>query len=103
MENVETAPATSAEATPTAPAVETTVVRKSPTDIQFVDIWNASESRKDALARFAAAGFTLSYNAMVAREKSYRAKGAKLKEIAAAPRGRRLDVAALNAHIQAAG
>lgn len=71
--------------------------RNSPSAEQFVTIWNASDSRKDALTRFAAAGFDVTYTAMVAREKSYRKAGVVLKHIAAAARGRKLDVAAVNA------
>lgn len=76
------------EATETNP--ETEVVRNSPTAEQFIRIWNESDSRKDALARFANAGYTVTYSAMVAREKSFRGRGYPLKEIASSPRGKKL-------------
>jgi len=75
--------------------------RNSPDATAFANIWNESSSRKDALARFANAGFDMSYSAMVARVKSYKTRGIHLKEIAPADRGRRLDVAAVNAAIDA--
>jgi hypothetical protein len=75
--------------------------RNSPDATQFANIWNQSESRKDALTRFSNAGFTMTYSAMVARVKSYRNRGVHLKEIASAPRGRRLNVEAVNAAIDA--
>ena len=90
--------ATPEQATETV-AQTTEKAKNSPDAVQFAQIWNASESRKDALKRFEAAGFDMSYSAMVARVKTYKERQIALKEIAAAPRGRRLDVAAVNAAI----
>jgi len=77
--------------------------RNSPDAVAFATIWNASSSRKDALARFATAGYTMSYSAMVARVKSYKNRDIHLKDIAPADRGRRLDVAAVNAALDGNG
>lgn len=75
--------------------------RNSPDAVEFARIWNASESRADALTRFANAGYDMSYSAMVARVKAYGERGVHLKEIKPAARGRRLDVSAVNAAIDA--
>lgn len=83
--------------TETTPVVEQKKKRNSPDATQFAQIWNASDSRKDVLKRLAAAGFDMTYSAMVARHKSYTKQGIHLKNIAAADRGRRLNVAAVNA------
>lgn len=93
------------QATPaTAPApVEpaAAVKRNSPDAVVFATIWNRSTSRQDALKRFADAGYTMSYGALVARVKSYtdadRADGPiNLKSLPAAPRGRRIVAADVN-------
>jgi hypothetical protein len=75
--------------------------RHSPDAVEFVRIWNESSSRQDALTRFKTAGYDMTYTAMVAREKSYRGKGVQLKQIDPAPRGKRLDVNAINQAIAA--
>lgn len=91
--------AENATATPEAPVASPEVKKNSPDATNFARIWNASSSRKDALARFKAEGYDVSYSAMVARVKSYTSRGIKLKEIESAPRGRRLNVDEVNAEI----
>lgn len=66
---------------------------------QFSKIWNASESRNDVIARLATAGFVMTYSAVVARAKTYKEAGANLKDMPHAPKGKRIDVAALNAKL----
>jgi len=76
--------------------------RNSPDAVKFAEVWNASDSRNDAVTRFKNAGYDMTYSALVAREKSYRKANIHLKVIPAAAKGRRLDVAAVNAQIDAA-
>jgi hypothetical protein len=87
----------SPEATVT-PVVEK-VKRNSPSSVDFVNIVNASSDRKDALNRFAAAGFNVTYSAFTARYNAYHKATPKIniKALPNLPKGRRLDVAALNA------
>jgi hypothetical protein len=91
-ENVEVAVATVAT-----PAVA--VVRNTPSAPTFVKLYNESSTRKDAVARFIAAGYTMTYTNLVARANKLIDKGVALKEL---ERGKRtIDVDALNAQIAA--
>lgn len=87
----------------TAPVEQTAKERKprgpSPSQEQFGLVWNAASDRNDVIKRLAAAGFTVSYSAMVARAKSLKEKGVHLKDMPALKRGRQTDVAALNAKL----
>lgn len=67
----------------------------------FCLIVNASENRKDAIAQLANAGTPMKDSAFIARYTSYIKRGVTLKEFPPAPRGKKLDVAALNAAIAA--
>lgn len=82
-------------------------VLKSPDAVAFALIWNQSENRKDALKRFSDAGYHMEYNAMVARAKAYTnpsRPGGKinLKNLPAAPRGRRINSEEVNKAIEEA-
>lgn len=77
---------------------------KSADAFAFVRIWNASSSRQDALARFAAEGYKMTYSSMVARYNSYtnpERKGGviNLKDMTRSRGGRQIDTAAVNAAI----
>ena len=75
------------------------VVRNTPSAETFVRLYNASSTRKDAVARFIAAGYTMTYTNLVARANKLIDKGVALKEL---ERGKRtIDVDALNALIAA--
>lgn len=82
-----------AEATPQAQK------RSSATPAEFAAAWNAASSRQEVVENLKAAGHTLTYGAVVARAKSYKAQGVALKDIPAAQRGRKINVTALNAEI----
>ena len=93
------------QATPETPAV-VVAKGKQPDATQFALVWNQSESRQDAVTRFNAAGFHMTYGALVARVKAYtkadRPGGAiNLKSMPAAARGRRINAEAVNAAIAA--
>lgn len=80
---------------------------KSPSPIEFALIYNASSSRQDAVKRFAAQNFHMSYGSVLARVKSYtdptREGGViKLKDMPQGQRGRHVDAAEVNAAIEAA-
>ncbi len=79
----------------------TTVVakakRNSPSAVEFVNVVNVSDNRADAIKRFTAAGFDVTYSAFAARYNSYRKGGVTMKVLPNLPKGRKLDVAALNA------
>ncbi len=94
----EVATVETAETTAT-PVVERKPRGPSATDVQFVDAWNASNSRKEVLDRLAEAGVPMTYSAMAARHKAYVDKGANLKVIPAGKRGRKTDITKLNEHI----
>lgn len=79
--------------TPATPKVK----RNSPSPEQFVDIVNVSDNRQDALTRFKNAGFDVTYSAFAARYNSYRKQNVTMKALPNLPKGRKLDVAALNA------
>lgn len=73
------------------------VARNTPSAETFVRLYNASSTRKDAVARFVAAGYTMTYTNLVARANKLIDKGVALKEL---ERGKRaIDVDALNAMI----
>ena len=71
----------------------------SPSAEQFGQAWNSSNSRKEVLEKLAAAGYSMTYSAMSARVSSYKAKGVALNDIAQGKRGRKIDVAAVNAKL----
>lgn len=96
METNET-PATTPETATTPVAVVEKPKRVSVE--QFAEIWNAASSRNDVIARLAAAGFVMTYSAVVARAKAYTEGGIALKEMPNAPKGKRIDVAAVNAKL----
>lgn len=85
-----------------APVVAAVAVEKKniPADV-FVRIYNASATRKDAIANFEKAGYTLEYGSLIARAKSFIKKGVHLKSMprdtAVGRKGKTLDVAKLNA------
>lgn len=80
-------------------AAPVAVARNTPSAETFVRLYNASSTRKDAVARFVAAGYTMTYTNLVARANKLIDKGVALKEL---ERGKRaIDVDALNAMIAA--
>lgn len=96
MENTEVAQATEQTATTRKPRA-----KSAPQDV-FCLAWNHATSRQDAIQRLSDAGYPTSYTALVARQKALSAKGVHLKDMPAAQRGRKTDVAALNAVLDAA-
>lgn len=80
---------------------------KSPSALEFCLIYNQASSNQDALAKFEAAKFEMSYGSLLARVNGYtdptRKGGAiKLKDMPAGQRGRKIDATAINAAIEAA-
>lgn len=67
----------------------------------FVEVWNTSASRSEVRERFKAIGYNLEYGSLIARAKSFKAKGVDLKEMprekTVGRKGKTLDVAKLNA------
>ena len=67
----------------------------------FVEVWNTSNSRQEALDTFAEKGYTLKYGSLGARVKSFRKAGVPMKEMPRASttgrKGKKLDVAKLAA------
>jgi transposase len=65
--------------------------RKVISDIDFCRAYNAAQSVKEVQTALG-----VSYGNILTRAKSYKAKGVALKSFPPAPRGRRIDVEALN-------
>jgi hypothetical protein len=74
---------------------------KSPSALEFARAFNdeSVRTRKDVVDLLVKQGFHMTYGALVAREKNYREANVHLKELEAAPRGRRINAEAINAEI----
>lgn len=70
---------------------------KRPSDVQFVEAYKVSKSPKEVVAKLAEQGLTITVSSVYARAKAYRESGVKLPEMEAGKRGRKRDVAKLNA------
>lgn len=72
--------------------VVTTKKRNSVTPETFVSTWQTSETRKEVAEKL-----HMQYNAVIARERSYRKSGVPLKELVTGNKGRakRLNIEAL--------
>ena len=74
-----------------------------PTSVEFCaafrEVGAAGGTRQDVVTKLTAAGFHATYSNVCAREKSYRSAGVILPTLKAGQRGRKLDVAQLNAGV----